>query len=75
PLPAKFNGKAGGLAEQEQGWNTFAQLPTRAVAIPTSVRPPRQKKKVPGVQRGRNEVRERALQAVANPARGLFVHR
>ncbi|CBJ30047.1 bromodomain and PHD finger containing, 3, isoform CRA_c [Ectocarpus siliculosus] len=75
PLPAKLNGKAGGLAEQEQGWNTFAQLPTRAVAIPTSVRPSRQKKKGPGVQRGRNEVRERALQAVANPARGLFVHR
>ncbi|CAM9795813.1 unnamed protein product [Ectocarpus sp. 6 AP-2014] len=75
PLPAKLNGKARGLAEQEQGWNTFAQLPTRAVAIPTSVRPTRQKKKGPGVQRGRNEVRERALQAVANPARGLFVHR
>ncbi|CAB1103059.1 unnamed protein product [Ectocarpus sp. CCAP 1310/34] len=75
PLPAKLNGKAEGLAEQEQGWNTFAQLPTRAVAIPTSVRPPRQKKKGPGVQRERNEVRERALQAVTNPARGLFVHR
>lgn len=82
PLPAKFNGKAGGLAEQEQGWNTFAQLPARAVAIPTpvpavgtGVRPPRQKKKGPRVQRGRNEVRERALHAVANPARGLFVHR
>lgn len=82
PLPAKFNGKAGGLAEQEQGWNTFAQLPTRAVAIPAPVpaadkdaRPPGQKRKGPGVQRGRNEVRERALRAVANPARGLFVHR
>ncbi|CAM9188830.1 unnamed protein product [Ectocarpus fasciculatus] len=82
PLPAKFNCKAGGLAEQEQGWNTFAQLPARAVAIPTpvpavgtGVRPPRQKKNGPRVQRGRNEVRERALHAVANPARGLFVHR
>lgn len=77
PAASKSKGKAAGLAEQEQGWNAFAQLPAREGGIPPpgAVLRLRQRKKGAATERGKKGDRRRAAVNAANPMRGLFVHR